>query len=344
METVIFNNSPETEKISDKNEDTLIECLNSLTSKEKKKKKTKKITKKKQKSKKKYTGLKDLLDDISNKNATRTNKKDSELKPNEKTDDSEINFSEKIEIETGAEDVSESDLNEFGELSISSKTEINTPTISHENFSRKTTSIENEQLNNINTNNNKRKIINSICDYYNGCDKFLSETETSTIDLSNSLNFIKKEKFEENFSEEIENNISNININEDFENNNVQNISNNNFQNIYNNNFQNINNNNSQNINNNNFQNICNNNYNYKLKFLGNSKNEQNLTRMQEIVLLDSKYSKFDIYNNDYYVNYKFNVNGNYIVRRRGDWICDKCGNYNYSFRDVCNRCNKPKF
>ena len=64
---------------------------------------------------------------------------------------------------------------------------------------------------------------------------------------------------------------------------------------------------------------------------------------MQEIVLLDSKYSKFDIYNNDYYVNYKFNINGNYIVRRRGDWLCEKCGNYNYSFRDVCNRCKNPK-
>ena len=177
--------------------------------------------------------------------------------------------------------------------------------------------FEKEQFNNMND-NNKRKMSFSICSYYNGYDKFLSETETSTIDLSNSLNFIIKEKFEENFSEEIENNNSNNDINEHFVNNNSQNNNNNNFQNT-------------------------NNNPNNKQEFIENPKKLINYRYMPEIILLDSKYSKFDICNSDYYTNYRFNCNGNYIVRRRGDWLCDKCGNYNYSFRDVCNRCKNPK-
>ena len=28
---------------------------------------------------------------------------------------------------------------------------------------------------------------------------------------------------------------------------------------------------------------------------------------------------------------------------RKGDWRCSKCYNYNYSFRDVCNKCNLAK-
>ena len=315
METIILNNTSEAEKIFQKNENNPIENLDLLSTQENKKKKSKKNTKKKQKqkSKKKYSGLKDLLDDIKKEKITQTNQKISEENTNEKNDDSEINFPEKLEIETKAGDVSESDINEFKEFFISPKSEIKSPR--QKNFFRKMTSIENEQLNNLN--NDKRKMTFSICDYYSGYDKYLSETENSTIDLSSSLNFIKKEKFEENFSEEIENNNSNNNINEDFFNNNSQN-------------------------NNNNLQNI-NNNPNNKQEFFENSKKYINYRYMPEIILLDSKYSKFDIYNSDYYTNCKFNCNGNYIVRRRGDWLCDKCGNYNYSFRDVCNRCKNPK-
>ena len=311
METIILNNSPKTEKIFHKNKKTSVENFDLLANQERKKKKSKKNSKRNTKSKKKYTGLKDLLNDINKENIIQTNKKNTDKNSNEKIDDSEINFSEKLENETKTRDISELDSNEFTEFSISPISEIRSP--SQKFFSM--TPIEEEQFNNIND-NNKRKMTFSICSYYNGYDKFLSETETSTIDLSTSLNFIKKEKFEENFSEEIENNNSNININKDIENNTLQN----------NNNIQNIN------INN-----------NYNVQFIENPKNLQNYGYMQEIVLLDSKYSKFDIYNNDYYVNYKFNINGNYIVRRRGDWLCEKCGNYNYSFRDVCNRCKNPK-
>ena len=41
----------------------------------------------------------------------------------------------------------------------------------------------------------KRKISSPICDYYDGCDKYLSETHKGSIDMTNSMNFIKKEDF-----------------------------------------------------------------------------------------------------------------------------------------------------
>lgn len=30
-------------------------------------------------------------------------------------------------------------------------------------------------------------------------------------------------------------------------------------------------------------------------------------------------------------------------VEREGDWICSKCNNLNFSFRDICNRCKISK-
>ena len=152
-----------------------------------------------------------------------------------------------------------------------------------------------------NMDNNKREIIDLICDYYSGCDKFLSKTETSTVDLSTSLNFVKKEKFKENFSRNYENYNPNINMNDDFINNNYR---------------------------------ITN---KYTLKYFKNSKNHGFMRK----IVANSKQSKFIFYNK-YYVNYKFNVNRNYIDIT-GDWQCGNCGNYNYSFRDFCNRCNSPK-
>ena len=41
----------------------------------------------------------------------------------------------------------------------------------------------------------KRKMSSPILDYYNGFDKILSEIHKSSVDLSNSMNFIKKEDF-----------------------------------------------------------------------------------------------------------------------------------------------------
>ncbi|CAD8202806.1 unnamed protein product [Paramecium pentaurelia] len=37
--------------------------------------------------------------------------------------------------------------------------------------------------------------------------------------------------------------------------------------------------------------------------------------------------------------------NSPYIVKRKqrnGDWVCGICKNLNFSFRNTCNRCNKP--
>ena len=37
------------------------------------------------------------------------------------------------------------------------------------------------------------------------------------------------------------------------------------------------------------------------------------------------------------------NINSNKIKERKGDWICAKCGNLNFSFRLICNRCQLDK-
>jgi hypothetical protein len=33
----------------------------------------------------------------------------------------------------------------------------------------------------------------------------------------------------------------------------------------------------------------------------------------------------------------------NNFVKREGDWICYKCKNLNFAFRNVCNKCKLPK-
>ena len=33
----------------------------------------------------------------------------------------------------------------------------------------------------------------------------------------------------------------------------------------------------------------------------------------------------------------------NNFVKREGDWVCFKCKNLNFAFRNVCNKCNLPK-
>ena len=36
---------------------------------------------------------------------------------------------------------------------------------------------------------------------------------------------------------------------------------------------------------------------------------------------------------------------GKCLNKNKGDWICCKCSNLNYAFRDSCNRCgDKPKY
>ena len=344
METIILNKMIEAVKISCKNENTPIENIDTLNIHPKKKKKANKGNLKNKKPKKKYTGLKDLLDDISkNKNKTITINQKNNL--NEKNDISEIKISEKLEIGSKTRDVSELDFKEFEDLNISSKTEVDSS--SQNNYPEKIISIENEQ----NIDNDKIKTNFSICDYYNGYDRFLSGSETSIINLSNSLNFIKKEKLRENFSEE--NNNSNINVKEDFVNSNSRNNKNDNFVNIGLQDNSNINQNNDinnslQNINkikrniNKDLENISNNFYDCNFEFPDNSKYLKNNAYKKEKEL-EPNYSKFDFYNNDYNVTCKFNFTGNHKGRRRL-WICKYCGNDNYHFRDFCHVCNNPKF
>ena len=131
----------------------------------------------------------------------------------------------------------------------------------HNNFIEKAASIENEQLNNI-YDNNKRKIISRICDYYSGYDEFLSKKEKNTIDLSDSKNYIKKEKLNEMINKNLENYNSNIIRNNDF------------------------------------INNIClTNNNKYKLKFMDNTKNFKNYANMKKIIAKSNNYTKFILYN-----------------------------------------------
>ena len=280
MEEIIPNCSSKKENILNKN--SQIENSDLLI--------TKKIKNKKQQLKKKYTSLNDSLDNNSKKKLNKTIKGKN---LNDKNDISDFSGKSKI-----VRDIFEFNFNEFGKFNIPSKFGINL----NDNKNIFGVSTENKEYNNID--NNKRKIIDPICDYYSECDKYLKKTETSIIDLSTSLNFIKKEKFKENFYDNFENYNSNININ---------------------------------NIN----DDLVNNNYRinskYNLKYLKDSKNN-GITKK---IVANSKQSKFIFYNK-YYVNYKFNVNRNYIDIT-GDWQCGNCGNYNFSFRDFCNRCNSPK-
>ena len=290
MEKIIPIDPTKRKKVSNENKNTQIENLDLLSNNDIKNKK--RNTKKIQKPVKKTTGLKDLLNEINEKKATRTNQIISGQNSNEKNDI--INFSRisKKKVREAAE----SGFNEFRESNISSKFEKN-PT-DNNNFPEKTMIVENEQFNNINDN---KKNSFSVFDYYCGYDKFLNEASNSTINNSTSSNFIKKAKIEENCSTKIENNYSNNNINSFV--------------------------NNTSRINDKRF----------KLNLV---KNLKNYGGTQEL-LTNTKYRNYSIYNK-YNINYNINFNHNYFYIT-GDWQCGNCGNYNYSFRDFCNRCNHPK-
>ena len=94
----------------------------------------------------------------------------------------------------------------------------------------------------------------------------------------------------------------------------------------------------------------------------------QRYIRYPNIIIFNTKNSKFD--NNNVYYNPKFircNTNyscvnnnsnftkndgnnvsndikkGKFIFGRRGDWVCQNCGNLNFSYRQVCNICSISK-
>lgn len=226
----------------------------------------------------------------------------------------------------------------------------------------------------------RRKISSPIFDYYDGFDKILSETHKGSVDMTNSMNFIKKEDFinnsfinNNNYSstcldsnlfikpEEI-NNYNDNNMIVDNKNDNNNDIKsdimgNKNINNVNQDNINiNINNENeleSINLENNNI-NIPYEEYNYY-----NIPYYQYMDYYNNIIPENIFYSKFNfdnsrtiqnpnsnIYGNRKYkkdkIKYKSNKNNNISIRQ-GDWLCNICSNLNFSFRISCNRCKAPK-
>ena len=75
----------------------------------------------------------------------------------------------------------------------------------------------------------QRKMSSPLCCYYDGCDIYLSKTQKTTIDLDNSLNFIKKDSF---FNNSDKKNNNKINDNNDINNLNINLLSQNNNKNF----------------------------------------------------------------------------------------------------------------
>ena len=197
--------------------------------------------------------------------------------------------------------------------------------------------------------NRKRKMSSPIINYYNGYDKFLSSDKEGSIDLTNSANFIEKNKFISSLELKTNNPINiNPTINEPNEkkytgNNkfnpneiiNIESIDYNNmyikdsedYMNYYNYNFipdskftMTEGNNDIQNI----IKNINNNfTWNFSNMYIYNKKPNNN-----------KNYEKKN-------KNKTMNKSNNTI--RIGDWTCIYCYNLNFSFRKSCNRCNAPK-
>lgn len=125
------------------------------------------------------------------------------------------------------------------------------------------------------------------------------------------------------------NNFQNINLN--YNNSNNQSNINNNYPNIPNDNS--INNNNYQNFN---HQHITLNSNSKAYIPLKYRKNEQN---NQANNLNNIKINKYKYEN----ANKNNPKNKKYFEMRDGDWICSRCKNLNFAFRNKCNRCSLPK-
>jgi hypothetical protein len=217
----------------------------------------------------------------------------------------------------------------------------------------------------------KRKISSPICDYYEGFDKFLSETHKGSVDLTNSMNFIKKEDFISSnrfINNSTYNNDINYYINPEVNNykNNIDFENNNNNLEEYNKDKNNIE--------------IENNNDNKELIKLDIDKDNINIynEECEECDYVNIPYSQFiDYYNyimpetgcrskfnfinsiyKPFYANHankrekkNYKNNGYYYhnkkdfskISKEGDWICNICRNLNFSFRTFCNRCNSLK-
>ncbi len=262
------------------------------------------------------------------------------------------------------------DFNEFQKLNFDKNSENSNKFEYSElkpNYLRKTSEnsidekIEEEQI------YNKRKISSPIFDYFEGFDKYLSETHKGSVDLTNSMNFIKKEDFISSgcfINNNTYNNEINYYINPEMNNNK------NNNSNEENNNIEECN----KDVNN---IVIDKNNENKELIQLDIDKDNINIYN-EECDYVNIPYSqfidyynylmpetggksKFNFINNNYRPHYPKHINKkdkkyyknngfynhnkkeNNKQMKEGDWICNICRNLNFSFRIFCNRCNSLK-
>ena len=355
---------------------TIINTINNTSNKPPSteiKKKKKKVKKQKEK---KCNGLKELLEQINQeklkklkkaqeKEKKKIIKEESKIKSSEviiQNDNEEKNKEKKDYINivnnsisgTTVETSSPEDFNEFQKFNFDKNIE-NINKIEYfdlkPNYLIKNLDIEDEKFD---EENNKRKISSPICDYYDGCDKVLSEIHKGSIDMSNSMNFIKKEDFiPSNFY------MNNNNFNNNYNDlNNYINPDNYNYNNSKEQNekiYYNINNKDELgkmqlDINN---INIYNDLYDYM-----NIPNSQFMDYYYNTIPENTSISKFTLLN-DFNINnrsklfkknnkkYKKSKNKSKsnikIPLRKGDWLCTFCFNLNFSFRTFCNKCKGLK-
>ena len=343
--------------------ETNLNTIDSLVTQPKSNKK-KKLKKKPKKAKeKKCTGLKDLLRQISLEKIKTIQK--NEPNKNIKTQKIELNQCKNyIEEENKDSDIKDS-INNFNRTtSGTTSTSLSQNSIKFEyidlgpNFIIKNLEsfgdekIDEEQI------NNKRKFSSPIFDYYNGYDKILNEIYKNSIDMANSMNFIKKEDFISSASKG-KNNFNDLTSFRSFEENNYININCDTCIINQNNSIENDNYNNS--INEKDFTKI---NYdNKESKSMDFEKEDDQNLNNEEYDYSNISYSdimeyynktipesenrsKFNLLNCPikYFKKRNNNRNNAAQVIRRGDWICKFCLNLNFHFRILCNRCKAPKY
>ena len=249
------------------------------------------------------------------------------------------------------------------------------------NFLMKASELSDEEKNREESYYCKRKKSSPICDYYCGYDKILSEMHKGSVDMSNSMNFIKKEDL---ISSSMSMNNNNFNDLIYYFNPEVNSHKNNNNNNEINNTIDKPNEDKKddmsqidmdKNILNNVYNNIDNNKiefdymnmsyypyydyYNIYPEFNTNSKfslnNEMANINNGEISnsnshiykihtkKLKNKENKKDKNKPKNSSNKGKKDNYPYLSLRKGDWLCQMCLNLNFSFRSFCNRCRAPK-
>jgi hypothetical protein len=333
--------------------------------------KKKKLKKKPKKTKeKKCTGLKDLLCQISREKIKKIQKK--EPIKNIKTKTIDLNQCKNyIEEENKDSDIKDSINNFKRTTSGTTSTSLSQNSIKCEyidlgpNYIIKNLEsfgdekIDEEQI------NNKRKFSSAILDYYNGFDKILNEIHKSSIDMTNSMNFIKKEDFISSSSliNTGKNSFNDLNSFMSLEENNNNNVNCNAYIINKNNSIENDDYNNT--INEKDFtKNIYDNKESISVDFekdddnnLNNEEYEYSNISYSDIMEYYNKTipgfeygSKFNLLNstlkskNIKYFNKRNNNRNNEAPGfRRGDWICKFCLNLNFHFRILCNRCKAPK-